>query len=82
DECSSDPCQNGATCSTPDFNSFSCQCLPRFAGHSCEKKTIRYYGQFRLPGMTYVESLNNKESDEYKILARNVTNELTRIYKQ
>ncbi|XP_074046826.1 sushi, nidogen and EGF-like domain-containing protein 1 isoform X4 [Macrotis lagotis] len=33
-ECDSDPCQNGGTC-THGINSFSCQCLPGFKGPTC-----------------------------------------------
>ena len=36
DECTSNPCQNGANCSTPVFNSYSCQCMPGFTGERCE----------------------------------------------
>ena len=36
DECTSNPCQNGGTCSTPDFNSYACQCAPGFEGDNCQ----------------------------------------------
>ena len=35
-ECSSDPCQNGANCSTPAINVFSCQCEAGYTGELCE----------------------------------------------
>ncbi|XP_078574859.1 uncharacterized protein LOC144861045 [Branchiostoma floridae x Branchiostoma japonicum] len=35
DECSSAPCQNGATCQD-GFYSFTCQCAPGFTGTLCE----------------------------------------------
>lgn len=36
DECQSNPCLNGATC-LDGVNSFTCLCLPSYAGHLCEK---------------------------------------------
>ncbi|KAI0232001.1 hypothetical protein LSAT2_017656, partial [Lamellibrachia satsuma] len=36
DECLSSPCQNGATCSTPQINMFSCQCPTGVIGSTCE----------------------------------------------
>ena len=35
DECASNPCQNGATC-TDGVNGFSCSCAPGFSGELCE----------------------------------------------
>ena len=35
DECSSDPCQNGGTC-TDDVNSYSCACVAGYTGEDCE----------------------------------------------
>ena len=35
DECASDPCQNGATC-TNLLNAFECECAPGFSGDLCE----------------------------------------------
>ncbi|XP_078574895.1 uncharacterized protein LOC144861071 [Branchiostoma floridae x Branchiostoma japonicum] len=35
DECSSAPCQNGATCQD-GVNSFTCQCVPGYVGTLCE----------------------------------------------
>ena len=34
DECSSDPCQNGGTC-TDDINSYSCACVAGYTGEDC-----------------------------------------------
>ncbi|XP_078661735.1 uncharacterized protein LOC144905815 [Branchiostoma floridae x Branchiostoma belcheri] len=36
DECSSDPCQNGAVCQDGG-NSFTCQCVPGYTGTLCEE---------------------------------------------
>ena len=35
EECASDPCQNGATC-TDGVNGFSCSCAAGFSGELCE----------------------------------------------
>ena len=35
DECSSDTCMNGGTC-TGDVNSYSCTCVPGYTGEDCE----------------------------------------------
>ncbi|XP_069020366.1 coagulation factor VII-like [Embiotoca jacksoni] len=35
ESCRSNPCQNGATCS-PQASSYTCLCLPQFAGLNCE----------------------------------------------
>ena len=35
DECASDPCQNGATC-TDGIDSYSCSCAAGFSGSDCE----------------------------------------------
>ena len=34
DECSSDPCTNGGTC-TDDVNAYSCVCAPGYTGEGC-----------------------------------------------
>ena len=36
DECSSRPCQNGGTCSTPAFDMYKCACLTGYTGTNCE----------------------------------------------
>ena len=36
DECSSSPCENGGTCSTPQLNMFSCKCAAGYTGTNCE----------------------------------------------
>ena len=36
DECSGNPCQNGATCSMPKFDMYSCQCVAGYTGTNCE----------------------------------------------
>ena len=36
DECSSSPCQNGATCSMPAFDMYKCECLVGYTGTNCE----------------------------------------------
>ena len=38
--------------------------------------TTKYYGRFRVPGMTYTEALKNTTSGVYKTLADNVTAEV------
>ncbi|GCB63020.1 hypothetical protein scyTo_0007323 [Scyliorhinus torazame] len=38
DECHSSPCENGATC-VDGVNSFTCLCLPSYAGRLCEEDT-------------------------------------------
>ena len=35
DECSSDPCMNGGTC-TDDVNMYSCACVSGYTGGTCE----------------------------------------------
>ena len=35
DECSPDPCQNGATCED-GVNTFTCGCPPGYSGHTCD----------------------------------------------
>ena len=35
DECSSDPCMNGGTC-TDDVNSYRCACIAGYSGEDCE----------------------------------------------
>jgi len=37
-ECSSNPCQNGATC-IEGINAFTCTCSPGYAGTTCETGT-------------------------------------------
>ena len=36
DECASSPCQNGATCSTPQLDMYSCECVAGYTGQTCE----------------------------------------------
>ena len=36
DECSSRPCRNGATCSTPGPAIYSCKCTSKYPGDTCE----------------------------------------------
>ena len=35
DECSSDPCMNGGTC-TDEVNSYTCACAPGYSGEGCD----------------------------------------------
>ena len=35
DECDSNPCENGGSC-TDDVNSFTCDCITGFTGTECE----------------------------------------------
>lgn len=35
DECASNPCQHGGTC-TDRLNAYSCKCVPGYAGVNCE----------------------------------------------
>ena len=39
DECDSQPCINGATC-TDGVNSYHCECTPGYDGDSCETSTL------------------------------------------
>ncbi|XP_063960551.1 uncharacterized protein LOC129267997 isoform X2 [Lytechinus pictus] len=48
DECASDPCQNGATC-TDEINSYNCICAPGYNGTNCDTED----------GSTTTESLVN-----------------------
>ena len=41
DECSSNPCQNGATC-TDDVNSYTCGCVAGYTGVLCETGVYGY----------------------------------------
>ena len=41
-ECSSDPCQNGGTC-TDGVASYTCACSSGFSGTDCETSTILIY---------------------------------------
>ena len=36
DECEENPCENGGTCSTPQFDMFACDCVEGFTGDRCE----------------------------------------------
>ena len=36
DECGTNPCQNGASCSTPNLNSYECACVDGYEGDDCE----------------------------------------------
>ena len=36
DDCSSDPCQNGGTC-TDGVNSYTCACVDGYGGKDCSK---------------------------------------------
>lgn len=36
DECRSQPCQNGGTCTTPGINQYRCTCEAGFAGDNCD----------------------------------------------
>lgn len=38
-ECSSDPCQNGATCND-HVNKYSCSCVPGYTGIDCQTGTF------------------------------------------
>ena len=41
-----------------------------------ELKTVRFYGQFRVPGLTYTDSLKDNTTADYKTLRENVTDEV------
>ena len=46
-ECSSNPCQNGATCSdSVDF--YNCTCLPGYEGVNCETGKNELYSEVDL----------------------------------
>merc|ERR1711935_514180 len=57
DECASNPCQNGATC-TDHVNSFSCSCLPGFTGEKCEKNIDDCAGSPCKNGATCHDGIN------------------------
>ena len=39
DDCASSQCQNGGTC-VDGINSYSCNCVPGYAGDNCETGNI------------------------------------------
>jgi len=41
DACLSDPCQNGANCTSDGDQLFSCSCAAGFTGHNCETGKYR-----------------------------------------
>lgn len=56
-ECSSIPCQNGATC-TPVQGSYSCQCAPGYSGSNCETDINECTSIPCLNGATCQDSVN------------------------
>ena len=42
DECSSDPCRNGATCND-EVATFSCECAPGYDGRTCDYGMLLHY---------------------------------------
>ena len=39
DECSANPCENGANC-TDGINDYNCNCVPGFEGKNCTTGTL------------------------------------------
>ncbi|XP_022098544.1 uncharacterized protein LOC110983538 isoform X2 [Acanthaster planci] len=57
EECSSDPCQNGATC-VDGINKFSCTCAAGFTGPLCESDVDECGSDPCLNGATCVDGVN------------------------
>jgi len=47
-ECSSDPCQNGATCKD-DVNGYACGCADGYTGTLCETGNVILYLSYFIP---------------------------------
>lgn len=45
DECASNPCQNGGTC-TDMLNDYSCSCSPGYSDKNCQTGILRYHKHF------------------------------------
>ena len=43
DECDSDPCLNGGTCTTPELDTYLCTCIIGYTGLHCETSICNYY---------------------------------------
>lgn len=47
DECHTNPCRNGGTC-IDGLNSFTCVCLPSYAGALCEQGKVIFTVSYKL----------------------------------
>ncbi|XP_053398283.1 neurogenic locus Notch protein-like [Mercenaria mercenaria] len=57
DECDSDPCQNGGTC-TDEVNQYTCICVPGYNGDECENNIDECNGNLCENGATCVDGIN------------------------
>ncbi|KAI8514180.1 hypothetical protein Bbelb_085040 [Branchiostoma belcheri] len=48
-DCTSDPCHNGATCTDLQTTGYTCQCAPGWIGETCDKGGIFYAYQHHSP---------------------------------
>ena len=52
DECSTDPCGNGGTCTDGD-NTYSCECATGYKGTDCGMNTIKYSYENQIHNLYY-----------------------------
>ncbi|WAR19177.1 FBP1-like protein [Mya arenaria] len=62
DECSSNPCQNGATC-VDSVNRYSCECAVGYTGDKCETNIDECSSNPCQNGATFVDSVNRYNCD-------------------
>ncbi|KAK2165458.1 hypothetical protein NP493_1364g00006, partial [Ridgeia piscesae] len=83
--CDSSPCMNGGTC-RQDFGKYECHCAPGYTGLNCETVEVvpasdikKVNIQLSLTSEAYSTSLEDRKSDEYKLLKRKVITALATI---